>query len=158
MGLSGLSVLMWMSGDDRRGSACDDRPSTRSERQRSRDEPGTADSVHFENFGEVLSDKKLFRSFFNSAYLRVYRALSTSCPRWRRSGFPEPFQFKPFHLHHFLSLVAPSTTSYGAGTCRFSASQTSQGAIMLYTAQFLRHGVIYYGFVSQYPERWTKPR
>ncbi len=113
-------------------------------------------SVHFENFVEVLSDKKLFRSFFNSAYLSVVSAtLSTFLSALAAFVLSRNrSRFNHFiYIIFLVGLVAPVNYIMTVRVLQvFGIINTYTGAIMLYTAQFIPFTVfIYYGFVSQVP-------
>ncbi len=111
-------------------------------------------SLHLENFIQVLSDKKLFRSFFNSVFLSVMStglavllsslaAFALSRNRTRGNRF--------IYIVFLIGLMAPVNYIMTVNVLKFfGIINKYSGAILLYTAQFIPFTVfIYYGFISQ---------
>ncbi|MDD3212841.1 MAG: carbohydrate ABC transporter permease [Eubacteriales bacterium] len=113
-------------------------------------------SVHFENYAQVLSDGKLFRSFFNSVFLSVFSAtlsvFLSSLAAFTLSRNRSRFNHF-IYIVFLVGLVAPVNYIMTVRVLQvFGIINTYTGAILLYTAQFIPFTVfIYYGFISQVP-------
>ena len=112
--------------------------------------------IHWENFIQILSDKKLSRSFFNSIFLSV---MSTGLAMLLSSMAAFVLSRNRSRFNHFiyiiflLGLVVPVNYIMTVRVLQFfHIINTYNGAILLYTAQFIPFTVfLYYGFIMSTP-------
>ena len=113
-------------------------------------------SIHWENFIQVLSDKKLVRSFFNSIFLSV---MSAGLALLLSSMAAFVLSRNRSRMNHFiyiiflLGLVVPVNYIMTVRVLQFfHIINTYAGATLLYTAQFIPFTVfLYYGFILSTP-------
>jgi len=113
-------------------------------------------SIHWENFIQVLSDKKFSRSLFNSVIISVTSAglamVLSSMAAFALSRNRSRFN----HFIYIIFLLGLAVPVNYIMTVRvmqfFYIINTYSGAILLYTAQFIPFTVfLYYGFITSTP-------
>ncbi len=113
-------------------------------------------SVHWENFLHILSDRKLLRSFFNSAFLSVMSTglalLLSSMAAFALSRNRSRFN-RVVYIIILIGLVVPVNYIMTVRVLQFfQIINTYTGAVLLYTAQFTPFTVfLYYGFIASTP-------
>lgn len=113
-------------------------------------------SIHWENFLQVLSDRKLLRSFFNSAFLSVMSTglalLLSSMAAFALSRNRSRFN-RFIYIIILIGLVVPVNYIMTVRVLQFfQIINTYTGAVLLYTAQFIPFTVfLYYGFIMNTP-------